>query len=240
MKKIATIIIAVLVLGSLCAELVITVPFEQDIIGQSYTEVGEYDYESDWIELANTGTENQDYTIHWSPNDAPAGWSMSVCNDLGICYMPNYPGPITINAGTSLVFHIGLIVTSTGGFAFDITIGAGDLEEPEVLSFTFNTADNTSAGIDSVNPLTMVSQNYPNPFNPTTSINYSLPADTNGSMTIFNMKGEVVRSYNNLSGNNKITWNGDDVSGATVSSGIYFYRLNGGTKTVTKKMILMK
>jgi len=216
----------------------VTIPFSTDIIGQSFDEVGEYEYESEWMEITNTGSETQDYTLFWSPNTAPEGWSMSVCNPAS-CYMPNFAVPIPLDAGETLQIHIQITVHSADNFPFDITIAGGDLTEPEVLSFTFTSETNSSAD-DAVAVAPVLSQNYPNPFNPTTTINYSLAANTNGSMKIFNIKGEVVKIFENLSGDNNVTWNGNDNRGKSVSSGIYYYRLNGGTKTVTKKMILMK
>jgi len=217
----------------------INVPFDMDIIGQSFADVGEYDYESEWIEITNTGSEDQEYTLEWTNTNVPAGWTMSVCNPVS-CYMPNFPVPVTITAGQTLQIHIQIVVHSTDNFPFTITVGGGDLTEPEVMNFTFTSEGGSDSADDALAVAPVLAQNFPNPFNPTTTISYSLAANSNGEMTIFNIKGEVVKTYANLNGDNSVTWNGNDNKGKSVSSGIYYYRLNGGTQTVTKKMILMK
>jgi len=81
-----------------------------------------------------------------------------------------------------------------------------------------------------------LSQNYPNPFNPTTDITINLPTQQNWKLDIYNVAGQLVRSF---SGNNvgevTVTW---DAAGA--ASGIYFYKATAGQYTDTKKMVLMK
>ena len=93
-------------------------------------------------------------------------------------------------------------------------------------------------------------QNYPNPFNPNTQIQYSLLNSGTVSLTIYNYLGKEITSLVNQSfqnsGNYTIEWNGRDNNGATVSSGMYFYKLvfagsnSGQSNSVTKKMILLK
>ncbi len=85
--------------------------------------------------------------------------------------------------------------------------------------------------------------NYPNPFNPTTTINYSIPGRGNIKLAVFNVKGQRVKTLVNRempSGEHSVIWGGDDDNGVKVASGIYFYKLQAGTYTKTKKMILMK
>ena len=81
-------------------------------------------------------------------------------------------------------------------------------------------------------------QNYPNPFNPKTNISYSLPVSGDVSLIIYNLSGEeVTRLVDGQmpSGTYTTTWNASNVA-----SGIYFYRLSSGDRTVTKKMLLLK
>ena len=85
--------------------------------------------------------------------------------------------------------------------------------------------------------------NYPNPFNPQTTIFYSLPQDSKVNLSIYNIKGqkvrELVNGYNE-SGKYQTVWNGEDEKNNTVSSGIYFYRIETGKGSLNRKMILMK
>jgi hypothetical protein len=88
-----------------------------------------------------------------------------------------------------------------------------------------------------------VSQNYPNPFNPTTTIKFNLPSSMNVEVSVFNILGQKVRTLAKDrfdAGVNSLVWNGDDNSGKSVSSGIYFYKVEAGSSSVTKKMVLMK
>ncbi|MBK8552210.1 MAG: CotH kinase family protein [Ignavibacteria bacterium] len=89
-----------------------------------------------------------------------------------------------------------------------------------------------------------LSQNYPNPFNPTTQIEYSLYQPGNVNLKIYNNLGKEVASLvNNLyqtSGSYILQWNGNDNSGAAVPTGMYFYKLETGNNSVTKKMLLLK
>jgi len=87
-------------------------------------------------------------------------------------------------------------------------------------------------------------QNYPNPFNPSTSISFALEEDSDVELIIYNVKGEVIKSiFNNHVYANDITsvvWDGNDVDGKQVSSGVYFYKLITETKEYQRKMLLVK
>lgn len=87
----------------------------------------------------------------------------------------------------------------------------------------------------------MLGQNYPNPFNPTTSITFTLPFSTNWSLKIYNVAGQLIKSFEGFSsGEVSVNWDGTDNSGDKVSSGIYFYKLSAGDFTATKKMVILK
>ncbi len=86
-------------------------------------------------------------------------------------------------------------------------------------------------------------QNYPNPFNPSTTIEFSLKYDSFVELSVFNITGSEIRkliSENFPAGRYKILWDGKDRSGIRVSTGVYFYRMRSGGKTITRKMILIK
>jgi len=84
--------------------------------------------------------------------------------------------------------------------------------------------------------------NYPNPFNLSTSISFSLPENCQISLKVYNIAGQMVKSFaaEYGAGSHTITWDGTNTKGETVASGIYFYRLVAGNYTCTKKMVLMK
>ena len=97
-------------------------------------------------------------------------------------------------------------------------------------------------GIGNVNaaPLTFnLAQNYPNPFNPTTLINFTIPKTANVTLKVYDMKGELVTAL--IDG--ILTTEGNysyEFDGSKLASGMYFYKIEAGQYSETKKMILVK
>jgi photosystem II stability/assembly factor-like uncharacterized protein len=81
-------------------------------------------------------------------------------------------------------------------------------------------------------------QNYPNPFNPTTTISFAIPSRSLVSLKVFDVLGREVStilSEELQAGSYTRQWNA-----SAMASGIYFYRLQAGTFTETKKLLLLK
>ena len=241
MKKLILFAFLLISISLVFADLEVDIPFDLDIIGDDFSSVGPYEYESDWITITNTSGASQAYTFMYTNVNTPTGWTMSVCNDIGTCYMPNSPVPFDIPAGESILIHIQIGVTSTDGFEFSFTFDEGDLTEPMIFEFTFNTADNVSAD-DELIVLEKLSQNYPNPFNPSTTISYELSSYelANASISIYNSKGQLVRTFNNLNTSGNIVWDGRDNNNNVVNSGVYFYKMTCIKTSIVRKMILIK
>ena len=90
---------------------------------------------------------------------------------------------------------------------------------------------------------TRLEQNSPNPFNPQTAIRFTLDAKQDVTLAVYDVNGRLVRmlaSGTRDVGTHSITWDGRNNAGATVSSGVYFYRLNAGKFSQTKKMVMLK
>jgi aminopeptidase N len=86
-------------------------------------------------------------------------------------------------------------------------------------------------------------QNYPNPFNPSTTIRFSLSGPAFVSLRIYDASGRLVRTLVEASlpaGTYARAWDGTGPRGAAVSSGVYLYRLDAGTFSRTRKMILIR
>jgi len=85
--------------------------------------------------------------------------------------------------------------------------------------------------------------NYPNPFNPSTTISFDIAHTGNVSIDVYNIKGQKVKTLTNevfTAGRHNVVWNGDDASGRSVGSGVYFYRMVSKDFESVKKMILVK
>lgn len=79
--------------------------------------------------------------------------------------------------------------------------------------------------------------------NPGTTISFSLQENTHVDLSIYNMRGQLVKILFNerkYSGNYKIIWDGRDKSGRLMANGIYFFKLTAGRYTSTRKVVLLK
>ena len=86
-------------------------------------------------------------------------------------------------------------------------------------------------------------ENYPNPFNPTTSLRFDLPEVTDATITIFNMLGQKVRTFNmndTPAGYHSIKWDATNDYGDPVGAGVYLYQLRANQFVKTRKMVLLK
>ena len=85
--------------------------------------------------------------------------------------------------------------------------------------------------------------NYPNPFNPKTRISFAVPREMAVELGIYDLQGRLVRMLlrETLPGGlHEVHWDGVDDGGRRVSSGMYFYRLQGEEKSFVGKMVLLK
>lgn len=85
--------------------------------------------------------------------------------------------------------------------------------------------------------------NYPNPFNPMTKISFSLPEAQSVKLAVYSIDGRRVATLINETrgpGLHEIVWTGQNDAGQSVSSGLYFYRIDAGPYSQVRKMTLMK
>ncbi|MBM4404112.1 MAG: T9SS type A sorting domain-containing protein [Candidatus Cloacimonetes bacterium] len=94
-----------------------------------------------------------------------------------------------------------------------------------------------------VDLVTDISRIYPNPFSPQTTIEYTLRSDSPVSISVFNTKGQLIRTLmndNKASGIYHLEWDGKDQNGALCASGVYVIRMQADLKISTRKVILIK
>ena len=76
-----------------------------------------------------------------------------------------------------------------------------------------------------------------------TTIGFTMPERSRAILAIYDVNGKRVRTLLDEmveEGRQERVWDGKDASGSPVSSGMYFYRLTNGDRTLARKMILVK
>jgi hypothetical protein len=129
----------------------------------------------------------------------------------------------------------------SGGYYYKVS--AVDVHGNE-SGFALLRPDDVSGGdTPKVPEVSYLAQNYPNPFNPMTRVEFGLVAPGRVSLRIYDAAGRLVRVLaegDRPAGRYAELWDGRDASGRAVASGVYFYRLDAGAFTQTRKMILLR
>lgn len=168
--------------------------------------------------------EGAEWTLYVSPAEGRAVIATGV-NDL----------PDGMNA--VIVWDNGMVSTLTEGLRINLPdkVAGG-----RVVVGTKAYLEGNDAGQPKVYAL---HQNFPNPFNPRTTIRFATPTPGPIQLIVYNIIGQRVRTIVDSdlpAGDYAFEWNGDDDKGETVASGIYFYRLEAGSFTQSRKMTLLK
>jgi hypothetical protein len=109
----------------------------------------------------------------------------------------------------------------------------------------FRLFGDTVVGVpDQAPPLPIaLGQNYPNPFNPTTTVPFTTERDDYVTLHVYDSSGRLVRTLVDRrlqAGPHREVWNGRDQDGNPVASGVYFYRLRSGGRSLTRKAVVLK
>jgi Metallo-peptidase family M12B Reprolysin-like/FlgD Ig-like domain len=112
----------------------------------------------------------------------------------------------------------------------------------------FNFQITTVAAIDAADAAGAAGQlvlrdNRPNPFNPQTQISFDLPSAGPASLRVYDLSGRLVATLVDAtltSGAHSATWDGTDLHGQAVASGVYLYELRAGASRETRRMTLLK
>jgi hypothetical protein len=107
------------------------------------------------------------------------------------------------------------------------------------VSFSVDAVTSVEAQPNAAVPTSFtVEQNYPNPFNPSTKIQFMLPSSQMVKVKVFDLLGREVTTLVNrvmTAGTYTVEWNA-----ASMPSGVYFYRVEAGSSSIIKKMVLLK
>ena len=133
---------------------------------------------------------------------------------------------------------------------FDITVSPSyeitglSLAGYEVAVYRFVGASGVESGDAGLPEADLrLGQNYPNPFNPMTTIHYSLPAQSQVRLGVYDVAGRqvaVIVDKVQAKGPHEVRWNGTDSRGQSLSAGVYFLRLGAGEQTRMSKITLIK
>jgi hypothetical protein len=154
-----------------------------------------------------------------------------------ICPLPSISTSI-ISPGASTNAYIHISSIPVGGMNGKIIVVSNAPSSPDTITligYGVLTDVKENAEIPKGYAL---SQNYPNPFNPSTTISFSLPSKSFVSLKVFDLIGRDVAtivSEEMSAGSYSKQWNA-----VNMSSGIYFYRLQVGSFTETKKLVLLR
>jgi hypothetical protein len=86
-------------------------------------------------------------------------------------------------------------------------------------------------------------KSFPNPFNPVTTITYTIPEDSYIELSIFSVQGKLIQHLENnfkFTGNYAVLWDGKDMIGKSVGSGIYIVKLSTDKEFLSHKVLLLK
>jgi hypothetical protein len=113
---------------------------------------------------------------------------------------------------------------------------------PEIASIRLN-EDQITASLAARAGMFELEQNQPNPFNPSTSIGFSIPAESPVHLAIYAIDGRMVRVLVDGSlrpGRHEIAWDGTDMNGSSMASGVYVCRLVAGSHATVRRMVLVR
>ena len=151
-----------------------------------------------------------------------------------------------VNISGQLQTNVALDFEIKTSYSVNITVSDGSLTDS--IDVTINITDIAGAAPSLIPANTALLTNFPNPFNPETWIPYQLAKPAEVTLTIYNMRGVVVRRlklghqpagvYHSRS--RAIHWDGRNRVGEKVASGIYFYTLTAGDYAATRKLLILK
>lgn len=168
---------------------------------------------------------------------SPDGTNLFAAGAGGV-FLSTDQGDHWTSVGTGLTAGVSSLTMSTDGtdlLAGTTEFGVWSRPLSEMLVPTGVNAEAVPRG--------MSLRSYPNPFNPSTTIRYSLLETGRVRLAIYDVTGRLVRTLVDGvrdAGDQQVFWDGKDDRGSLVGSGVYVYQLEAGSKSLTRKMSLLR
>ena len=214
----------------------INMPVENEVIVDSTNFI----YESQYYNISYSGS-GETLTVDTGDSNLPMTWSWEWCDDvLGVCHLPGWPADFSVEDGDEININYSVIMDTTSvTFTFYFKFTAPSITDSVRCDFSF-TANNTAIDnpTDQAKPITA----FPNPFKNLTKIVLNKKSINSNEIeiSIYNIKGELVRNLTHDPAQNEIIWDGKDIFDREVNSGIYFYKIKNENKIFVDKLIKLK
>jgi len=196
----------------------------------------------EWVYFGDRTMRRVLYMVHHENDNASDSYRQMESNmtvfgfgrDNGPCcprYMTAAPQHFTIGFAEDSTFAVATTEINNAYQAVPVGIGT-----PQVRPVTgVATLAKGTGGLPTEYSL---GQNFPNPFNPSTSIGYGVPGAGTVSIKVYDMLGrEITTLVDGYHGAGSYTV---QLHAGNLSSGIYVYRMQAGTFTATRRLLLLK
>ena len=179
-----------------------------------------------WMSASDSSTWPNSYIANVGVNN-PGTYNLYICNSVGWTLYAPWVGGYDVTPGSYYIGDITHSDTYRGVYTFTYTpTGVEGRPEAQAPPKTF-----------------ALSQNKPNPVSSSTTISFQLPRRADVSLTVYNILGQEAKRWQKgmmEPGYHSISWDGRDKTGAKVSAGVYFYRLQAGDFTATRRMSVLR
>ena len=193
-----------------------------------------------------TSTSWNESGINWNNAPAISGSPLSSVGAVSVGNVAEFDVASAITGTGNGTLSLAITNNSSDDVQFNSHEGAVDPEL--VIEFSSPSLARRDDGMvdepaDALPKEFSLGQNYPNPFNAGTTIEYGLPEAAQVRLAVYNSLGQLVRKLVDemqSAGYKKTAWDGRDEHGKAVGTGMYFYRLDAGSRRLNGRMILQQ
>jgi len=208
----------------------------------SGTETGLIGY---WKLNEGQGDTAYDYSLNNNNGILLGGtaWTDSSAPVISWLYVDTTSGTIPGSDSSKIEVTFDATDLEVGDYYANIVINSNDPDEPEIIIPAHLHVPGSGIEEKRIPKIFFIQQNYPNPFNNQTVIRYGCPEKADVSIQVFDCLGRIVHTLIDKeveAGYHEVKWDGSNKFGNKLSNSVYFYRIQAGKFTATKKMILLR